>query len=117
MTSVFGPYVDQLLLPQLRELAGDYGVDGVWVDGECWATIPDYGEEASRRFREATGFGEIHQIGPARADPRRGRRGRLGTIAAWAAAGLRCTAPVPREGRRPFPTWAVSRLITSIRTS
>jgi len=59
ITSVFGPYVDRLLLPQLRELAGDYGVDGVWVDGECWATIPDYGEVAVRRFREATGITEI----------------------------------------------------------
>ena len=36
-TSVFGPYVDKLMIPQLRELAGDYGVDGVWVDGDCWA--------------------------------------------------------------------------------
>ncbi|HQM69388.1 MAG TPA: hypothetical protein PK521_08780 [Bacteroidales bacterium] len=35
-TSVFGTYVDQLLVPQLKELAGDYDVDGVWVDGECW---------------------------------------------------------------------------------
>jgi hypothetical protein len=55
-TSVFGPYVDQLLIPQLRELAGDYGVDGVWVDGECWATVPDYGDAAVQAFRAATGF-------------------------------------------------------------
>jgi len=58
-TSVFGPYADQLLIPQLKELAGVYGVDGVWVDGECWATIPDYGERAVRLFREATGINEI----------------------------------------------------------
>jgi hypothetical protein len=55
-TSVFGPYADKLLIPQLKELAGDYGVDGVWVDGECWATVPDYGERAIRLFREATGI-------------------------------------------------------------
>ena len=54
-TSVFGPYVDQLMIPQLRELAGDYGVDGVWVDGDCWATTPDYGEKAVRRFCAQTG--------------------------------------------------------------
>ena len=55
-TSVFGPYVDRLLVPQLRELAGDYGVDGVWVDGECWATVPDYGTNAVTSFRETTGI-------------------------------------------------------------
>ena len=58
-TSVFGAYSDQLLIPQLKELAGDYGVDGVWVDGECWATIPDYGERAVRLFRETTGIYDI----------------------------------------------------------
>jgi NADPH:quinone reductase-like Zn-dependent oxidoreductase len=36
----------------------------------------------------------------------------------WAASpGWRCTVPVHREGRRPFLTWAVSLLITSVRTS
>lgn len=54
-TSFFSPYADQLLIPQLRELAGDYGVDGAWVDGECWASAADYGEAALRAFREATG--------------------------------------------------------------
>lgn len=57
--SVFGPYVDQLLIPQLRELAGDYGVDGVWVDGECWATVPDYGAAAVKAFGTATGFTDV----------------------------------------------------------
>ena len=56
ITSVFGPYVDKLLVPQLKELAGKYGVDGMWVDGECWATTLDYGEKAVRLFKEETGF-------------------------------------------------------------
>ncbi len=58
-TSPFGPYKDRLLIPQLRELAGEYRVDGVWVDGECWAAIPDYGEAAVKAFRDATGIQEI----------------------------------------------------------
>lgn len=66
MTSVFGPYADELLIPQLKELAGDYGVDGVWVDGECWATVPDYSERAVRLFKEATG---ITGIPRSAADP------------------------------------------------
>lgn len=56
ITSVFGPYVDKLLVPQLKELAGKYGVDGMWVDGECWAATLDYGEKAVRLFKEETGF-------------------------------------------------------------
>ena len=55
-TSVFGPYADKLLIPQLKELAGKYDVDGVWVDGECWATVPDYGERAVQLFKETTGI-------------------------------------------------------------
>jgi hypothetical protein len=54
-TSVFGPYADTLMIPQLRELAGEYGVDGVWVDGDCWGTTVDYGEVAIRKFCEQTG--------------------------------------------------------------
>ncbi len=54
-TSVFGPYVDKLMIPQLRELAGDYGVDGVWVDGDCWGTTTDYGEKAVAEFCKQTG--------------------------------------------------------------
>ena len=55
VTSVFGPYVDALMIPQLRELAGQYGVDGVWVDGDCWGTTVDYGSKAVRLFYEETG--------------------------------------------------------------
>ena len=54
-TSVFGPYVDKLMIPQLRELAGEYGVDGAWVDGDCWGTTPDYSEATVRRFCDETG--------------------------------------------------------------
>jgi hypothetical protein len=55
-TSFWSPYADRLLIPQLRELAGVYGVDGAWVDGECWAAVPDYSPSALRAFTEATGF-------------------------------------------------------------
>jgi alpha-L-fucosidase len=58
-TSFFGAYADRLLIPQLRELAGDYGVDGAWVDGECWASVPDYGEPALKAFRETTGIQDV----------------------------------------------------------
>ena len=40
--SPFSPYVDQVLIPQMKELALDYQLDGVWVDGDCWACPVDY---------------------------------------------------------------------------
>lgn len=55
ITSVFGPYADELLIPQLVELANVYGVDGAWIDGECWATTLDYSERAQQAFKEKTG--------------------------------------------------------------
>ena len=58
-TSFFGPYADKLLIPQLRELAGDYGVDGAWIDGECWASEPDYSPAALAAFRDKTGIQNV----------------------------------------------------------
>jgi hypothetical protein len=63
-TSFFGDYADQLLIPQLRELAGDYHVDGMWMDGECWAAVPDYSHAALIAFRQATGIQDVPR-GPA----------------------------------------------------
>ncbi len=59
ITSFFGPYADQLLIPQLRELAGKYSIDGVWTDGECWAAAPDYSEASLKAFRETTGIQDV----------------------------------------------------------
>jgi hypothetical protein len=59
LASVFGPYVDQLLIPQLKELRDVYKVDGVWVDGECWATERDYQSGVIEKFKSRTGLTEI----------------------------------------------------------
>ena len=55
-TSTFGPYVDERLIPQLKEAITKYDIDGAWVDGECWATNPDYCEAASKAFQARTGI-------------------------------------------------------------
>jgi hypothetical protein len=55
-TSVFSPYVDRYLIPQLRELASEYGIDGAWVDGECWALELDYHPQAIQAFKDTTGI-------------------------------------------------------------
>ncbi|HUW33804.1 MAG TPA: hypothetical protein VM223_19510, partial [Planctomycetota bacterium] len=59
ITSVFGPYADKLLIPQLRELADVYGVDGVWADGECWATVPDWHPNAIKAWIAKTGIKKV----------------------------------------------------------
>jgi len=33
--SFFSPYLNTYMIPQLKELSRDYGVDGAWIDGEC----------------------------------------------------------------------------------
>ncbi len=57
-TSTFGPYVDELLIPQLVEACELYDLDGAWVDGECWATQLDYSPAALEAWRKATGYPE-----------------------------------------------------------
>ncbi len=58
-TSTFGPYVDQLMIPELEEAIGRYRLDGVWVDGECWSVAPDYGVGVRKAFQERTGIAEL----------------------------------------------------------
>lgn len=64
ITSVFGPYADNLLIPQLIEMAKDYGLDGAWVDGECWATDPDYSHYAVDKYKS-----EYRKEPPRKGDP------------------------------------------------
>ena len=59
MTSTFSPYVDKLLIPQLKEIVDTYDVDGAWVDADCWAAQPDFGLAARTAFTQATGIKEI----------------------------------------------------------
>ncbi len=44
--SLFGSYLDDCMIPQLKEFADDYGIDGAWIDGDCWAVECDYSERA-----------------------------------------------------------------------
>ena len=64
--SLWGPYADKLLIPQLKEIALKYKVDGAWIDGESWAVEPDYQPEALEEFRKATG---ITQVPLSKEDP------------------------------------------------
>lgn len=57
-TSTFGPYVDELLIPQLKEIITKYKVDSVWLDGECWGTAIDYSPAALKAWHEETGHAD-----------------------------------------------------------
>jgi hypothetical protein len=59
VTSVFGPYVDELMIPMFKELVDVYGIDGVWVDGECWGAEMDYSDHARKAWKAATGLDEM----------------------------------------------------------
>ncbi|MGZ5467636.1 MAG: alpha-L-fucosidase, partial [Candidatus Aminicenantales bacterium] len=66
-TSVFGPYVDELLIPQLKEVTAKYDLDGVWADGECWAAQLDYSPRALAAWTSETGSTNAPKV---RSDPR-----------------------------------------------
>lgn len=54
--SVFGPYDDSLLIPQLTELAVRYKLDGAWIDGDVWRAGVDYCDDAKKWFTAQTGI-------------------------------------------------------------
>ena len=68
VTRTMGRYADMLLIPQLKELAGKYGADGVWVDGECWGTGVDYHPDTIAAFGKETGIDLKGQIPKQRGD-------------------------------------------------
>jgi hypothetical protein len=58
ITTYLGEYSDRLLIPQLKEIS-DYGVNGAWIDGECWATRPDYSSSLLELFSRETGINNV----------------------------------------------------------
>jgi len=55
-TSTFGTYVDELLIPQLKEVVDRYELDSVWLDGECWGAKLDYSVKALELWKQETGY-------------------------------------------------------------
>lgn len=58
-TSLWGNYATSLLIPQLKELASAYQLDGVWIDGESWAVQPDYQPLALSEFKKETTINSV----------------------------------------------------------
>ncbi|MBE6667471.1 MAG: hypothetical protein E7607_04075 [Ruminococcaceae bacterium] len=55
-TRTDGKYVDEILIPQLSEIIEKYGVDGFWIDGDCWCAKPDFRPESLTAFEKETGI-------------------------------------------------------------
>ena len=50
--SLFGSYLDDCMIPQLKEFSDDYEMDGAWIDGDCWAVEQDFSEKAKAALGE-----------------------------------------------------------------
>lgn len=57
--SLIGPYDDELMIPQLKEIACVYGLDGAWIDGDCWGVAMDYSPAVKARFMSETGLDTV----------------------------------------------------------
>lgn len=68
-TYLGGHYVDELLIPQLSELAEKWGVDGVWIDGDCWSALPDFRPASLQAFEKDTGISLEGRLPATREDP------------------------------------------------
>ena len=50
-----GPYLEELMIPQMIELIDRYEVDGFWIDGDLWGTLPCYCPLCRAAYTKATG--------------------------------------------------------------
>ena len=58
-TDPLSAYTKDLLIPQLIEVVQEYDLDGVWIDGENWASHPSWSEACKTEFTRRTGIQEI----------------------------------------------------------
>jgi len=52
-------YTEELLIPQLLEVVETYGIDGMWIDGENWASLPCWCDRCKAEFTRRTGLEAI----------------------------------------------------------
>jgi hypothetical protein len=49
------PYLDELMIPQLREAIDRYALDGFWIDGDLWAVYPCHCPRCADAYRTESG--------------------------------------------------------------
>ena len=57
MTCPLSRYTQDIMIKQMIEVIDNYGVNGFWVDGECWASEPCYCEACVAEYRRRVGGG------------------------------------------------------------
>jgi len=55
-TCPLSAYTEELMIPQLVEVVEEYGIDGMWIDGENWASLPCWCERCKAEFASRTGL-------------------------------------------------------------
>ncbi len=58
-TSRLSGYTEEYMIPQMLEIIDTYDVDGFWVDGENWASKPDWRDACIAEFTKRTGITDI----------------------------------------------------------
>ncbi|MBI5093145.1 MAG: alpha-L-fucosidase [Candidatus Hydrogenedentes bacterium] len=58
-TDPLSDYTEKLMIPQLLEVIENYDIDGVWIDGENWASAPCYSDRCKAEFTKRTSTAEI----------------------------------------------------------
>jgi len=49
-------YEAELMIPQLLEVIREYDIDGMWIDGENWASHPCWSDSCQKAFTAKTGI-------------------------------------------------------------
>ncbi|MCQ2399407.1 MAG: alpha-L-fucosidase, partial [Clostridia bacterium] len=57
-----GKYLENRMIPELKEMIVNYGIDGVWADGECWGVKRDYSKAALSLLPEGAGEKEHNAL-------------------------------------------------------
>ncbi|MBX7258072.1 MAG: alpha-L-fucosidase [Candidatus Hydrogenedentes bacterium] len=58
-TDPLSDYTEKFMIPQLIEVVDNYDIDGVWIDGENWASQPSWSERCIAEFTKRTGISEV----------------------------------------------------------
>jgi len=58
-TDRMSAYDAELMIPQLIEVVENYDIDGVWIDGENWASQPSWSAACTAEFTRRTGVEHV----------------------------------------------------------
>lgn len=63
--STVSDFARDYAIPQILQIVEDYGVAGVWVDGDSWSVWPDWSDAMVSRYRDTVGESAPVPEGPS----------------------------------------------------